>query len=134
MTYVGACVSLDAATSLLLTVMRVPTLLSVGYDKYLLHTRAMILRHAGFMIDEAFTTRAALAMVKADSIDGILICHTVPRKEQRKLISAVRDVRKLLPIICVSDLQSFCAEPGCLATSNSPAELIDVVKRAILPD
>lgn len=65
-------------------------LLSVGYDERLMHTRAAVLRQAGFVVDEAFDVNDALKIAKSDSIDAMVICHTVSRSEQRFLISSVR--------------------------------------------
>lgn len=96
-----------------------------------MHTRTMLLRHAGFVVDEAFTVQAALARIKSGSIDVLLICHTVHGKERRWLVSAVHEVRSPLPIICVSDLEVFQPDQGCLGTSNNPSQLITVAKRAV---
>lgn len=106
-------------------------LLSVGYDKHLMHTRGMVLRKAGFIVDETFNVKAALALVRSDSIDGMILCHTVPKAEQRWLIAGVREIRKLLPIVYVSDLEVFKPEEGCIGTTNDPSQLVRVVMNAI---
>lgn len=78
-----------------------PHLLSVGYDKALIYTRTLVLRGAGFHVDEAFNLKNALTLVESDSIDVLILCHTLSKEEQRQLISAVRKLRGLLPIICI---------------------------------
>jgi DNA-binding response OmpR family regulator len=111
--------------------MAVPHLLSVGYDKSLMHSRALVLRQAGFIVDLAFNLKGALALVKADSIDLLILCHTVSKKEQRQMIAAVRAQRKLLPIVCVNALDRDVSPQGCINTRNDPVELLDAVRRAI---
>ena len=106
-------------------------LLSVGYDKSLMHSRALLLRQAGFIVDLAFNLKGALGLVKADSIDLLILCHTISKKEQRQMIAAVRELRKLLPIICINALDHDVSPQGCINTHNDPAELLDAVRRAI---
>jgi DNA-binding response OmpR family regulator len=111
--------------------MESPHLLSVGYDKYLMHSRALVLRHAGFIVDEAFNLNGALGVVKADSIDAIILCHTIAKEEQVRLIAAVREVKKLLPIICINATNFDLSPSGCINAYNDPAKLLNAIRSAV---
>jgi DNA-binding response OmpR family regulator len=89
----------------------------------------MLLRHAGFVVDEAFNVKAALAVIKADSVAAVLLCHTIPESEQHWLISAAHKVRKSLPIVCINDREYFMSHENCCGTTNEPAHLIEIVKK-----
>lgn len=105
-------------------------ILSAGYDRELMQTRSMLLRHAGFVVDEAYTLAGVLSLVTSDSIDAVLLCHTIPRNECRWLISSIRDVRRLLPIICIKAGIYDSPQDECLITTNEPADLLAVLGRA----
>ena len=76
-------------------------ILSAGYDHELIQSRSLLLRQAGFVVDEAYSPLGILGLVKSASVDAVVICHTIPGNEQRWLISSVRKVHRLLPVICI---------------------------------
>lgn len=108
----------------------IPHLLSVGYDPPLLRTRSFILRQAGFTVDEAYNLNGALGLVKSDSIDAVLLCHTVSQDKQRSFISAVRRARRLLPIICIRAHDHDVHQQDCVSVGSDPVELLEAVKSA----
>jgi hypothetical protein len=96
-----------------------------------MHSRALILRQAGFLVDEAFNLRNAIALAASDSIDALIICHTLSKQEQRQLISSARKLRTLLPIICIAADNYDPPSQGCINTHNRPAELLGAVASAV---
>jgi DNA-binding response OmpR family regulator len=78
-----------------------PHILSVGKNPTLMSSRSLILRNAGYLVDEAYSVDKAINLVEADAIDAVLICHTVSRNDQQALISTVRKKRRLMPVLCV---------------------------------
>ena len=106
-------------------------LLSVGYDPILMRSRSLVLRHAGFRVDEAFNIRGALGLIKSDSVHAVVICHTLSKADQRWLISATREARPVLPIVCITTQAHDLPEAGCVGVDNDPAELVRSVKRAL---
>jgi len=106
-------------------------ILSAGYDHQLMQTRSMLLRHAGFMVDEAHDLMGVLGCVKSDSFDALVICHTIPENEQRWIISLVRRVRGLLPIICIRATVYGSAQEGCSVSTNEPGEFLAAIGKAI---
>jgi len=111
--------------------MSIPHLLCVGYDRTLMHSRAMVLRQAGFLVAEAFCLNCVLGLVKTDLIDGLLLCYTIPRGEQRWLIAEVREERQLLPIVCVESQDHDTPHAGCISAPNDPDELLGAVRLAL---
>jgi DNA-binding response OmpR family regulator len=81
-----------------------PHILSVGKNRSLMSSRSMILRGAGYAVDEAYTVETAIKLVDQDSIDAALLCHTVPRSEQNALISAIHSNRRLMPILAFAPM------------------------------
>jgi len=110
---------------------RVFQVLSVGYDSNLMASRSLLLRNAGYAVEEAYSRHQALAMVRSDLHDVLLICHTVPLNERRTLISAVRKQRFLMPVLCVSMSDWSGTEDGCPVVSNTPSELLAAIDSAV---
>jgi DNA-binding response OmpR family regulator len=113
--------------------MLTPHLLSVGYDSVLMQTRSLLLRQAGFTVDEAYNLNGALARLKSDSIDAVLLCHTVPQDEQRSFIATARQLRRLLPIICIEGQDHYAQRKSCLSVGSDPAQLLETIKLAAIP-
>jgi hypothetical protein len=81
--------------------------------------------------DEAYNLAGALALAKSDAVDLVLLCHTVSPNEQRRFISAVRKIRRLLPILCLNCQDCALPLPGCVVVDNDPLELVKTVKLAV---
>lgn len=113
--------------------MLTPRILSVGSNPDLMATRTLLLRSAGFAVEEAFSVDKAVRLVEADSIDLTLICHTIPKRDQRRLIAVIKEKRRLMPVLCIRSYAYESAPQACLAVDNDPAILLHCVKSAISP-
>ena len=96
-----------------------------------MQTRCLVLRQAGFIVDEAYSLLGIVGGIKSDSIDAVLLCHTIPRNEQRWVISSIRNARRLLPIICIKESAYDSQQDGCLSSTNEPDDLLAAVQEAI---
>ncbi|HZI57859.1 MAG TPA: hypothetical protein VFF39_13845 [Verrucomicrobiae bacterium] len=106
-------------------------ILSISSDPQLMVTRTLLLRGAGYAVDEAYEKAAALNRAQCDSVDALLICHSVPKAERRWLIARVREKRKLMPILCLTVGVDGLPEGSCTAVSNTPEELLNALARAL---
>jgi CheY-like chemotaxis protein len=109
---------------------RTTHILSVGYDVTLMPLRSMVLRGSGYVVEEAYSLPKAFLRAQSDAIDILLICHTVPEGDQRKLIASVRSRRRLLPILCITNQEFAYAAEGCHSVTSSPVELLEAVVSA----
>jgi CheY-like chemotaxis protein len=110
-----------------------PHVLSVGNNPSLMASRTLILRGAGYLVEEAYTVDKAINLVAEDFIDAMLICHTVPRKGQQILISAARRKRSLMPILCLRSYDYESVPRTCIAVDNDPEALLNAVRKALTP-
>jgi DNA-binding response OmpR family regulator len=108
-------------------------ILSVGANPILMSSRTLILRSAGYLVEEAYTVDKAINLVEADSIDAMLICHTIPKDDQKVLIAVVRDKRKLMPVLCIRSSAYETAPRTCVAVDNEPEALLNTLKLATTP-
>ncbi|MCU1253932.1 MAG: hypothetical protein JWM83_231 [Candidatus Angelobacter sp.] len=107
-------------------------LLSFGYDRVMLLTRSMVLRNAGYSVEEVCRWHDAWTRAQADAIDAVLLCHTVPAREQELLLAAIRAKRRLMPVFCVIHqiVLGTCAE-GCIPLDSAPEELLFGLQSAL---
>jgi len=106
-------------------------ILSVGHDHHLLSQRSMELRQAGFDVIEAYSSSDALRLAESDAVDLVLICQSIPKQEQRSLISAVRKHRRLMPILNVIAQNFAMAAEGPVPVRPSPQLLLDALYEAV---
>jgi CheY-like chemotaxis protein len=94
-------------------------------------TRTLLLRGAGYTVDEAYEKAAALSRAQCDSVDALLICHSVPQTERRWLIARVRGKRKLMPILCLTVGMDHLPDDGCTGVASDPEELLNALAQAL---
>jgi CheY-like chemotaxis protein len=114
--------------------MAAPRVLAVGKDPILMASRTLLLRNAGYAVEEAHTMDKAIVLVEADSIDLTIICHTVPKSEQTVLISFVREKRRLMPVLCIRSLAIELAPRTCISVQNERVALLNAIELAITPE
>ena len=102
-------------------------ILSMGYDPHLMSVRTLLLRGAGYVVDEAYDRAAALSRAQCDTVDALLICHAVPKSDKQWLIANVREKRRLLPILCLTVGPFELPGDGCVAVENDPEELLNTL-------
>ena len=104
-------------------------ILSVGHDHHLLALRTLVLERAGFEVIEAFCVSDALRLAQSDAVDLALMCHTVPRSEQKLLLSGIRKRRRLMPILSVI-AHDFVMPADSAGPSVAPQLLVDALRQA----
>jgi DNA-binding NtrC family response regulator len=107
-------------------------ILSVGNDHHLLSMRTMLLENAGFDVIEAYSVSDAVRLAQSDTVDLVLVCHTVPKAQQKFLLSAIRARRRLMPFLCVIAHDVVMPAEGCSGVANAPQLLLDALRQAAL--
>ena|GEM_PF-5732482 len=105
--------------------------LAFGYDRMLVAVRTSVLRQSGYEVEEAFSLIEALPRAQSDSIDAILICHSVPDGEIGKLAAVVRQTRLRMPILCIRTHQYGFAPRSCVPVDNTPAAILRALQAAV---
>jgi DNA-binding response OmpR family regulator len=108
-----------------------PNILCVGYEPHLLETRSMILRQAGYVVHETTILATALSKMGSDPIDGVLICNSIPRKEQEWFVTQVTNKRRLLPILCIKSHPYDQCVRGCTRVDGEPESLLTAVTSVV---
>ena len=70
---------------------RPPSILSISYDESLLHTRAWILKSAGFNVTSALGFDQAVSHCQNGAFDLVILGHSIPREHKESLIKLVRN-------------------------------------------
>jgi DNA-binding response OmpR family regulator len=69
-----------------------PRILSISYDKALLHTRELMLAHEGFEVESAVGFSAALHACKKGKFDLMIMGHSIPPEDKAAIIEQLRAV------------------------------------------
>lgn len=104
-------------------------ILCVGREQELLSLRAMVLRGAGFRVDEECDLTRALQVALEGSIDLVLLCHTWNSSEQSRIIHSLRAARPHMPVACVITLDHQGAPAGSVAVPSDPQRLIEAIRQ-----
>ncbi len=107
-----------------------PNIVSMGCDPQLMNIRTLLLQGAGYVVDEAYEKTAALSRAQCDSVDVLLICHSVAKYDRQWLIARIREKRELMPILCLTVGIYQLPDVTCTAVANDPEELLNALARA----
>ena len=69
-----------------------PRILSISYDKALLHTRAMMLAREGFEVESAVGFTAAIQACKKGRFDLVIMGHSIPSEDKSAIVKQLRAV------------------------------------------
>jgi DNA-binding NtrC family response regulator len=106
-------------------------ILCVGYEPSLLEARAMILRRAGYVVHEIAILEFALSKMESDSIDGVVMCHSIPQKQQQLFVAQIMHIRRLLPILCIKNHPYEQCVLGCTGVDGEPDSLLTALRQAV---
>jgi DNA-binding response OmpR family regulator len=69
-----------------------PRILSISYDKALLHTRELMLSREGFEVESAVGFSAALQACEKGEFDLMIMGHSIPPEDKAAIIKQLRAV------------------------------------------
>ena len=76
-------------------------LIAIGWTRPGIDARSHILSDAGYAVIPVFTSWDAYQLFLSRDIDLVILCHTVPGEERRKLIASIKKRNQRTPILCV---------------------------------
>jgi CheY-like chemotaxis protein len=98
--------------------------LVVGKDPVLLETRSRVLRLAGFTVVPAPCPELAVVQFLQGDFDLVLLCHTIPQEERRRLCRSFHQHTPRTPIVSVACCSGQRDTFVDATVESGPAELI----------
>ena len=107
-------------------------ILSISYDGPLLVTRQMLLQTYGYDVTSAEGFTEALEHCDGSQpFDLIIMGHSIPLKDKRKIISHIRRCGPVQVLSLLRAGEQPLAEADASVEPNDPRLLVDAVKRMI---
>ena len=106
-------------------------LLNVGQEPWLLHTRELLLRSAGYIVESAHSVEDAIHRFRAGDFDLVILCHSVPAEERQRLVCLIRDHGSSTPVIFVAAGARGSSVQGI---PSDPVGLLNAVKQTLETD
>ena len=108
-------------------------ILNVGQVPWLLHTRTLVLRSAGYIVESTESVGDAIHHLRAGDFDLVILCHSIPKEERRRLIRLIRADGSSIPVVCVApvieeDLSRDHADNGI---HSEPASLLSDINELL---
>lgn len=107
-------------------------ILSVGYDPVLLGTRRLLLQSAGYIVESSGSVENAIYRFRTGDFDLVVLCHSMPEQERRRLLHLIRDYGSATPVIFISSAEPSPDGFSDLSIENHPAALLDAVRAMLL--
>jgi DNA-binding response OmpR family regulator len=91
----------------------------------------MILRQAGYVVHEIAILELALSKMESDSVDAVVMCHSIPRKQQKWFVAQITHLRRLLPILCIKNHPYEQCVLRCTGVDDEPDSLLTALGQAV---
>jgi len=107
-------------------------ILSFGYEPVLMAVRALLLRKAGYQVQNALSRESVMKHLDLGEFHLLIICHTVPSDEQNSLIASVHSVRPGLRIVCLSPFPALSRRGVCAVAATTAPEFLEDIEQVLL--
>ena len=113
--------------------MPIKLILAVGKNPALLENRSRILRNAGYIVDSEYSVRDAIERFKQGDFDLVLLCHSMPVHDRKRLTQSIRAFGSLTPIVSVAPLNTYIMDIFADAMiEDAPEKLLSGIHGAFL--
>jgi CheY-like chemotaxis protein len=106
--------------------------LSVGLDPVLLATRNQVLKSAGYIVVSAASVAEAADRFRSGDFDLLVLCHSVPAIERRRLTCLIRASGSRIPVVTVSARQYQWDDFADVTLDHDPQEFLRGVEAVLL--
>jgi hypothetical protein len=106
-------------------------ILSFGYEPVLMAVRALLLRKAGYQVQNALSRESVMKHLDFGEFHLLIICHTVPSDEQNSLIASVHRVWPGLRIVCLSSLPVVSRRGVCAVAASTAPEFLEDIEQVL---
>jgi len=107
-------------------------ILSFGYEPVLMAVRALLLRKAGYQVQNALSRESVMKHLDSGEFHLLVICHTVPSDEQNSLIAPVHKLWPGLRIVCLSPLPALSRRGVCGVAATTAPEFLEDIEQVLL--
>jgi DNA-binding NarL/FixJ family response regulator len=99
--------------------------LSAGHDHTLLAIRNMVLAQSGYKVVSAATAVEFIDRFFDGDFDLVILCHTIPEDERRRMADIVHQQSPSTPVVVLSD---GTTNPSNYATATVAADVRDLLQ------
>jgi DNA-binding response OmpR family regulator len=107
------------------------TILSAGRDDTLLSTRNAVLRAQGHTVVQAVTFGEIVEQFFAVKFDLIILCHSLPLEERRKVARLVQNHAPSTPVLTINAFEGQSEPAGVIQVHNRPQDIVDTVAQLV---
>ena len=106
------------------------SILTISRNAQLQELRTCILRDAGYQVSAALSDEEAINFIKADeSVNLVLLCHSVPEASRIFLAAAIKELKPRLPILMLYNGYdpTDAKVDGSLHNLDAPEAMLDMI-------
>lgn len=112
-------------------------ILHVGRDLMLLHTRSIVLRSAGYIVECEYYVEDAVRRFLSADFDLVLLCHSLCDEERQRFIHRIRQHGSSTPVLAVGLFETLDPQKSAFdepKTENSPIAFLDCIGETLQKD
>lgn len=107
------------------------SILSIGDDPLLLHSRRLVLERGGYLV-ATLRSEAIMDDAQLRGFDLVMLCHSIPDIVASHILEVLWRVTPQTPVLLVSRLDVFAAAgPHHTAVSADPAGMLEAVAQEL---
>jgi DNA-binding response OmpR family regulator len=106
------------------------SILTISRNAQLQHLRTCILQNAGYLVYAAVSDKEAVHFIKTnESINLVLLCHSVPEASRIVLVTRIKELEPTLPILMLYNGYdpTDAKVDGSLHNLDSPEAMLNMI-------
>jgi DNA-binding response OmpR family regulator len=109
-------------------------ILSISYDTELLTLREAFLKTQGYEVRSVMSIEESLLLASVQHFDAMIVGHSVPQEDKKKLVSAVKELWPRLPVlsILVEPAEKDTIADASVAGSAGPDALQEALRKLMV--
>ena len=108
--------------------------LSAGRDPVVLRNRNAALEQAGYTVASANNSPEVVDRLFNGEFDVVLLCHSIPEEERRRLAEIIRNYSSATPVIVISDFDGRQYSYGTRTARCFPDQIIAAIRETLTPE
>jgi CheY-like chemotaxis protein len=106
--------------------------LAVGFESSLMTARMLTLQSAGYVVVRGSSLKETVHHLQSDDFDLVLLCHSVPATDRRRLTSLIRASGSRIPIVSIAGSLSECDAFANATLEDGPNKFLAGIREVLI--
>jgi CheY-like chemotaxis protein len=106
--------------------------LAVGFEPSLMTARMLVLQSAGYVVVRGSSLKETVDHLQSGDFDFVLLCHSVPTTDRKRLTSLIRTSGSHIPIVSIAGSLGECDAFAHATLEDGPNKFLTGLREVLI--